>query len=123
MATECCESSRQREPSARPIIGYLRVAQNMPERQVERMRQRLADYADREGFCLTRTLVERNPMWATAFDELIQALQAGEAEHAVVPALHHFAHFTGMQLAMKELLERQTGASLLVMYQFFGELT
>jgi hypothetical protein len=123
MASECPEAGQQREQSARPIIGYLRMAGHMPERHVERMQQRLADYAGREGFCLTRTLVERDPMRATAFDELIRALQAGEAEHAVVPALHHFAHFTGMQLAMKELLERHTGASLLVMYQLAGEPT
>ncbi|NKE55380.1 hypothetical protein FXN61_00465 [Lentzea sp. PSKA42] len=86
------------------------------ERQIEVLRRTMAAYASLEGFVLTRVLVDRSFEHTTALAELLAALDDGEARHVLVPALHHFGHFEGVQLAMKELLESQHGARVLVLF-------
>ena len=53
---------------------------------------------------------------ASAFNALIEAAKQREAEAVVIPTLYHLARFPGLQLAMKEHLERETGVRVLVMY-------
>ncbi|MDQ3405639.1 MAG: hypothetical protein M3548_19980 [Actinomycetota bacterium] len=75
----------------------------------------MAAFASQEDFVLGRILVDQSWMHTAAFAELMVALQYGEADHVVVPTMDHLAHFASIQLAMKELVERRTGAHVLVM--------
>jgi hypothetical protein len=88
----------------------------MPDKEVEHLRRALAIYASREGFVLLRIFVDRRLMGTNGFTALFRALARGTARHVVVPALHHFARARGIQLVIKELIEQQTGAHVLVMY-------
>lgn len=100
--------------AVRPLLGYIRVQPLVTERQVEVLRRTMAAYASLEGFVLARVLVDRSFEHTTALAELVAALSGGEARHVLVPALHHFGHFEGVQLSMKQLLESQHGRVLVL---------
>jgi hypothetical protein len=76
----------------------------------------MAAFASLEGFVITRVLMDKHFEHTTAFAELLAAVDRGEASHVLVPALHHFGHAKGVQLAMKELLESKNGARVLVLF-------
>ncbi|MCP2245715.1 hypothetical protein LX86_004455 [Lentzea aerocolonigenes] len=80
----------------------------------------MAAFASLEGFVITRFLVDRHFEHTTAFAELLAAVTDGEALHVLVPALHHFGHAEGVQLAMKELLESKNGTRVLVLFPELG---
>ncbi|MGH3567884.1 MAG: hypothetical protein ACRDRH_18020 [Pseudonocardia sp.] len=100
----------------RPLFGYIRVAPYTSEKRIEELRRSMAAYASQEGFTLGRVFVDQSRLHTIALTELFHALSCGEAAHVLVPALHHLAHYPSIQAAMKELVESQTGARLLVMY-------
>lgn len=104
------------QTATRPLFGYIRVAPFMSGKRVEELRRGMAAYASKEGFTLARVFVDQSQLHTIAFTQLFHALTCGEAAHVLVPALHHLAHYPSIQTAMKELLESQTGARLLVMY-------
>lgn len=99
----------------RPLLGYLRVPTATPDKEVESLRRELADYANRDGFVLLRVFVDRHGTFTSGFSALFQALHNGAAQHVVVPTLSHFAAINGVRAVMKELLEAQTGARVLVL--------
>ncbi|GLY53589.1 hypothetical protein [Lentzea sp. NBRC 102530] len=99
----------------RPLIGYIRVRPDTSETRFEVLRRAMAAFASREGFVISRILVDRTFEHTAAFTELLAALGDGEARHVLVPALHHFGHCDGVQLAMKELLE-SNGARVLLLF-------
>ena len=101
---------------ARPLLGYIRVRTDTSQIRIEALRRTMAAFASVEGFVLSRVLVDSSFEHPTAFAELIAAVEAGEAAHVLVPALHHFGHCEGVQLAMKEMLESRNGARALVLF-------
>lgn len=104
-------------PDGRPLIlGYLRVDPGAAPEEVSRMRQSIAEFADREGFVLTEIFVETETTATSAFAALMDRLQHTEARAVIVPTLRHFAHLAGVSAAMKELVERQAGAQVLVIH-------
>lgn len=103
------------------LLGYLSTGLWTPDDAVDRLRLGLADYAGREGFTLRHAYVERAHVGAPEFNALIAALKRTDVNAVVVPALHHFAHSPGIRLAMKEHLERETGAQVLVMFPSLDE--
>lgn len=108
---------RSGHPSpARPLLGYIRVRTDTPDVRIEALRRTMAAFASVEGFVLSRILVDNSSEHTTAFAELIAAVEGGEATHILVPALHHFGHCKGVQLAMKEMLESRNGARVLVLF-------
>jgi len=84
------------------------------------MRQEIAEFADREGFTLLKSFMEWETTATSAFAALVDALQRTEAR-MVVLAMHHLGRLPGVRHALKELLERQTGAQVLVMHSGPGE--
>ena len=78
----------------------------------------MAAHASLDGFVITRFLVDTSFEHTAAFAELLSALDDGEAFHVLVPALHHFGHFQGVQLATKDLLESRNGARVRVLVLF-----
>jgi hypothetical protein len=79
------------------------------------LRSELADYAEREGFALVEVFVERTGNNA-ALSALMDALRLHEAKAVVVPALDHLSQFPGRRLALRLLIERETGARVHVVY-------
>jgi hypothetical protein len=102
--------------SLRPLLGYLRLPAVASDRDVENARRELAAFAGRDGFVLLWVFVDRSGLPTTGFSALFRALCAGTACHVVVPTLRHFAVVNGFRVVMKELLEAQTGARVLVVH-------
>lgn len=101
----------------RPLaFGYLNPRPFTSSDDVAELKRELSAHANREGFSLADIYVEQIDSSASAFNALIEAMKRDEAPAVVVPALYHLARFPGLQLAMKEHLERETGARVLVMY-------
>ncbi len=105
------------EQAMRPVLfGHLHPHPGTERDVLERLKHELTAFAEREGFCLGEIFVERADANSLAFNGLLAAVKQHEAHAAAVPTLFHLARFPGLQLAMKEHLERETGARLLVMY-------
>lgn len=100
--------------AVRPLIGYIRRVAATTDRDVEHLRRSLVNYAIQEGFVLLRVLADRCQAHTIAFAELISMLTWGDAAHIVVPTMQHLAQFPSVQQAMKDLLESQAGARVLV---------
>jgi hypothetical protein len=105
-----------RSPHRLPALGYLCVSLATTDAEVAELRRQLGEYATGEGLVLIRIFEDRRFLPTTGFSALFTTLAMGSAKHVVVPALHHFARSLGAQLLFKELLEKQTGAQVLVMY-------
>lgn len=97
-------------------FGYFRVSSGTADDRIEQLRKELAAYAEREGFTLSTCFADHYDAQTSGFSALVDALEHEESGHVIVPALHHLARSSGIRLAMKELLERKTGARVVVMY-------
>ena len=78
------------------------------------MRKDLAAYAEREGCTLTEVFMEREDSGSSEFAALIDAINRSEPPIVVVPSMCHFAHLPCLQIAMKDLIERETSARVRV---------
>jgi len=108
--------------SVRPLVfGYLRTQPGVTDGLVAWMRGDLADYAEREGFALAGVFVEHADGGSSALMALIDALNRHEAQAIVVPALQHFSLDPADGHALRLLVERETGAPVLVMYPSAGD--
>lgn len=99
----------------RPLLGYLRVPLRMSDKDIECRRRELVAYAGAEGFAPERVFVDQGRMSTAEFAALINALRRGVAGYVLVPTLHHLVPFPGLHAAMKDLVERATGARVVVM--------
>lgn len=95
-------------------LGYVRVLGNTSEQTSQRLHKELADYAEREGYALTEVFIEQDEIGSSAFAALMEALKRGQARIVIVPTMRHFAHMPSLRLAMKDYIERETGARVLV---------
>ncbi|MBX7266629.1 recombinase family protein [Micromonospora sp. Llam7] len=109
--------SKPVEANVRPLaLGYFRVSSGTSGERAKQFRDDIAAYATREGFTLGEVYSDFYESQASGFSALVDALERGEARHVIVPALYHFARSPGIQLPFKEMLERKTGACVVVMY-------
>jgi hypothetical protein len=97
-----------------PALGYMRLAPDIPEQSVRRLQDELAASAEREGYTLGETFIERDTGGSSAFAALIDALTRSKTPAVVVPGMCHFAHLPGLRAAMKDHLERETGARVVI---------
>ena len=96
-------------------FGYVRIAAGMPEGGQGRDPQKvLGEYAEREGYVLDKVFVEREESGSSAFAALMDALYLSERPIVIVPSMCHFAHLPGLRLAMKERIEREAAALVVV---------
>jgi hypothetical protein len=97
------------------IYGYMRLAvsSDSPD-ESERIRVELGAFADREGFALDEVFIERLGATDSAFDVLIERLKTSETRNVLVPSLWHFARLPGLQEAMQQHIQRETGARIWV---------
>lgn len=97
-----------------PALGYMRLAPDIPERSACRLRDELVASAEREGYTVGEVFVERETGGSSAFAALIDALTQSKTPAVVVPGMCHFAHLPGLRAAMKDHLERETGARVVI---------
>ncbi|TDU06620.1 resolvase-like protein [Streptomyces sp. 846.5] len=97
------------------IFGYLRVVSN-DERddEAERAKHELAEYAAREGFTLDQVFTEYIRRSESAFEAMLDALKRHDVKDIIVPSLWHFARLPGLQGAMRQHIEQETGARIWV---------
>ena len=101
--------------ATRPLLfGYIRLSEPNDETGLPAERQRLRAYAAAEGCTLAEILVEQDRSGTSAFARLVELLKQHPGSNALVTSLTHFAELTGLQAAMRQLIERETGARVLV---------
>lgn len=97
------------------IYGYMRVAASDDEHdEAQRIRRELAEYAQREGFTLDQVFTESVRCSESAFYVMLEALKRHEVKDIIVPTLWHFARLPGLQDAMRQHIEHETGARIWV---------
>ena len=98
----------------RLALGYMRLASDISEQSARRLRDELAASAKREGYIMGEVFIERDAGGSSAFAALIDALAQSKTPVVVVPGMCHFAHLPGLRAAMKDHLERETGARVVI---------
>jgi hypothetical protein len=107
----------QQEAGVRPLIfGYLRFNRVVSAARVADMHRQMADYAEREGFALAEVYVDRHDSNDAGFAGLVDALEREVTAQVLVPALDRRAEFAALQHRMRAILERRTGARVLIMH-------
>ncbi|MFC4033070.1 hypothetical protein ACFO3J_16475 [Streptomyces polygonati] len=95
------------------MYGYMRLAADSGgSDEGAAIKEELTAYATREGFTLTQLFVEQVRAGAPAFDCLATALQRGGVHDVIVPSLWHFAQLPGLQMAMRDHIEKEIGARI-----------
>lgn len=95
-------------------LGYMRLAPDTSEQAARRLRAELAAGAEREGYTLGEVFIERDAGGSSAFAALIDALTQSKTPVVLVPGMCHFAHLPGLRTAMRNHLERETGARVVI---------
>jgi DNA invertase Pin-like site-specific DNA recombinase len=97
------------------IYGYMRVVgSDEQDDEVQRTRRELAAYAEREGFALDQVFTESIRCSESAFYAMLEALKCHDVKDIIVPSLWHFARLPGLQDAMRQHIEQETGARIWV---------
>lgn len=97
------------------IYGYMRVVgSDDADDEALRIKRELADYALREGFALDQVFTENIRCSESAFHTMLEALKRHEVKDVLVPSLWHFARLPGLQDAMRQHIEQETGARIWV---------
>jgi hypothetical protein len=92
-------------------FGYMRVGPGTPEGGTgQDPCKALREYAEREGYVLAEVFTERDESGSSAFASLMDALYLSEQPIVIVPSMCHLAHLPGLQLALMERIEQETGA-------------
>jgi hypothetical protein len=100
-----------------PAFGYVRIAAGMPEDGTRQdPRKALDEYAEREGYMLAEVFTDREESGSSAFAALMDALYLSKHPIVIVPSMCHFAHLPGLRSAMKERIEVETGARVVVVH-------
>lgn len=97
------------------IYGYMRVVSgNATDDEIARIKDELTEYATREGFDLGDVFTEGSTCSESAFYTMLEALKQHRVKDIIVPSLWHFARLPGLQDAMRQHIEHETGARIWV---------
>ncbi|AEW92745.1 MULTISPECIES: recombinase family protein [Streptomycetaceae] len=97
------------------MYGYMRMAATVEDdEEMESVRRAMRTYAEREGFTLGHVFTENATTSESAFFTLLDAIKRTEVKNVIVPSLWHFARLPGLQTAMQQHIEQETGAHLWV---------
>lgn len=97
------------------IYGYMRVvSDDRSTDEAARITRDLSTHAEREGFALDQVFTENTRYSESAFYALLDAIQRTEVRNVIVPSLWHFARLPGLQEAMRQHIEWETGACIWV---------
>ncbi len=95
------------------LLGYARVHLLMNAAELGWLKERLAAFAQAEGFALGTVFTEHAHTAPAGFHALIEAVKRYEARAIVVPSLRHLA-VLGSPPTLERYVERCTGARVLV---------
>ncbi|MBB6119711.1 recombinase family protein [Nocardiopsis algeriensis] len=84
------------------------------DEEVQHVEQELAQHAAGEGFPLSQVFIEGATHAEPAFRTMLDALKRHGVKDVIVPSLWHFARLPGLQEAMREHIEHETGARIWV---------
>lgn len=98
----------------RSAFGYMRLEHGTSADESDRLRQEMAECVAHHGFVLGEVFIDWEDSTGSAFATLMDALCGGEVTIVVVPSMRHLAHMEGVSVALKEYIENQSGASILV---------
>jgi len=97
------------------MYGYMRIATDTDyQAESERATAELKAFAEREGYSLEEVFIEHPAAQKRAFDVLLERLKSSESRNVLVPSLWHFARLPGLQEAMQQHIQQETGARLWV---------
>ncbi|MGW1715598.1 recombinase family protein [Streptomyces sp. NPDC002156] len=97
------------------IYGYMRVVSiEESDDESERVKRELTAYAQREGFALDQVFTENIRCSESAFSVMLDSLKLHDVKDIIVPSLWHFARLPGLQDAMRQHIEQETGARIWV---------
>jgi len=74
----------------------------------------MAECVAHHGLALGEVFVDWKDSAGYAFAALMDALCGGEVTTVVVPSVRHLAHMEGVSVALKEYIENQSGARILI---------
>ncbi|NUL28425.1 recombinase family protein [Streptomyces lunaelactis] len=95
------------------MYGYIRVASDAPDDEVDGIERQMRCFAEAEGFSYATTFYEYQNGSQAAFNELIQELRRAEARHVVMPSLEHLSSHRILCASMVERLETDADALVL----------
>jgi hypothetical protein len=95
------------------ILGYLRQHLLMTEDELADTKERLAHFAQTEGFALGTVYIEQVDTAPAAFEALVEAANRDDITAVVVPSMFHFAVLSA-PATIKLHFERLTGARVMV---------
>lgn len=95
--------------------GYLQASLHPDCGSLAIAHRELTEFADHEGFALTRMFIEDDERHTSAFAVLMDALPANDIHCVIIPALRHFARMPGLRSAICARL-RIEGVNLRVMH-------
>jgi hypothetical protein len=95
------------------IFGYMRAGTDPENREeVAHIRRELEAFADCEGFALGEMFTEHIRNAESAFQVMLTKLKSSDVKNVLVPSLWHFARLPGLQEAMTQHIEQETGARI-----------
>jgi DNA invertase Pin-like site-specific DNA recombinase len=97
------------------IYGYMRVASDTTDDDVDRIEAQMKRFAEVEGFCYATTFYEYQSGSQAALSELTEELKRAEARHVVVPSFAHLSAHPILCSHMVERLEIDADAQVLAM--------
>ncbi len=95
-------------------FGYIRLQRNTPANELADLRQQMADVVADQGFILSDVFVESKDSTSSAFARLMDALHASGVTIVAIPSMSHLAHMGSVSAAMKERIESETDARVLI---------
>ena len=100
-----------------PILGYMLLRAGMTADEEIGLRQEIVSCAADQGFRLVGVFVERDDSPGLhAYAELMDALRSGPSRLVLVPSADHFGLLPGVRRAMVHWIERETGATVLILH-------
>jgi hypothetical protein len=95
------------------LLGYVLRHLLMTDYELEDVKERLAYFAQVEGFAMGTIYVDETETSPAAFEALVEAVNRYEVTAVVIPSLLHFAALSA-PVDMKDSFERATGARVMV---------
>jgi hypothetical protein len=92
------------------VYGYLRICDGESDQDLQRLEQRISDFAKAEGYCFATTFYETDGGCHVAFDELIEELKRTEARDVVVPSMDHISAHPALRCLMLVRLATEANA-------------
>lgn len=92
--------------------GYMRVPDDIPDRKVRDMEQKLKAYAEALGYEYATIFHEFQCGVYDAWRDLTTELQRADAHHVLVPSMSHIAHSPLLRVGVLERLEDEAKAEV-----------